>query len=71
MKEGEGCIFLVVNTKWLTMVLCSGEGANKFAAAHNIQQVDPDALITPLARKKLALYKTYNKTVYNLFNKTE
>ncbi|XP_068207821.1 isoaspartyl peptidase/L-asparaginase [Palaemon carinicauda] len=52
-------------------VLLVGEGANKFAVEHGIQQVDPDTLITPYAREKLAKFKQYNKTVYSLFNKID
>ncbi|XP_042234123.1 isoaspartyl peptidase/L-asparaginase-like [Homarus americanus] len=52
-------------------IMLVGDGANKFAAAHGVQEVDPEVLITSLARQTLAKYKKYTSTVYHLFNKTE
>lgn len=50
-------------------VLLVGEGANKFAAEYDINQVDPDTLVTEYAKEELATYKKYTNTVYSLFNK--
>lgn len=52
-------------------VLLAGPGANKFAADHGHNEVDPDTLITPYAREELAEYKKYSHTVNSLFNKTD
>ncbi|KAK4324318.1 hypothetical protein Pmani_005034 [Petrolisthes manimaculis] len=52
-------------------ILLAGEGANKFAEAHGVKQVDPDTLVTPDARLELEKYKTFNKAVYSLFNKSD
>ncbi|CAL4186750.1 unnamed protein product, partial [Meganyctiphanes norvegica] len=52
-------------------VLLAGCGANKFAANHGHNEVDPDTLITPYAREELAEYKKYSHAVNSLFNKTD
>lgn len=52
-------------------ILLAGPGANKFAASHGHNEVDPETLITPYAREELKEYKKYSHAVDSLFNKTE
>lgn len=51
-------------------ILLAGEGANKFAAAHGFHQVDPNVLITPYSKERLASAKE-GKAIFTPPEKTD